>query len=225
MTFHLLHLRNYPIEKQLQLEKQLLQEGTDNICLINEGCSPTIVLGISGKEEELVDQEKTTQDSIPIVRRFSGGGTVIVDEDTLFVTFICQKELHDFPAYPEPIMRWTASIYQDVFNHPDFSLRENDYVLADKKCGGNAQYIKKHRWLHHTSFLWNFTKERMDYLLHPKKTPNYREGRTHHDFLCTLQEVFPTKAAFLQALTQALASRFSLIPTSLETLTQPKRYF
>lgn len=218
MTFHLLHLHNYPIEQQLTLEKHLLQEGTGNICLINEGSSPTIILGISGKEEELVHQESALRDGIPIIRRFSGGGTVIVDEDTLFVTFICQKELHDFPAYPEPIMRWTAEIYQDVFNHPSFALKENDYVLGEKKCGGNAQYIKKHRWLHHTSFLWNFQQERMNYLLHPKKTPSYRQGRSHHDFLCTLQEIFPSKSTFIQALTQALSKRFPLVHTSPKEL-------
>lgn len=218
MTFQLLHLHNYPIEEQLQLEKRLLQEGSGNLCLINEGSSPAIVLGISGKEEELVDQEKALRDGIPIIRRFSGGGTVIVDEDTLFVTFICEKELHDFPAYPEPIMRWTAKIYEDVFNHPCFALRENDYVLGEKKCGGNAQYIKKNRWLHHTSFLWNFEQERMNYLLHPKKTPAYRQGRSHQDFLCTLQEVFPSKSRFVDALKEALAQRFSLIHTSIEAL-------
>lgn len=215
MTFHFLHLKNYPIHKQLELEKELLQNTTHNICLINEGTpTPSIVMGISGKEHELVNTQKTTEDNIPILRRFSGGGTVIVDEETLFVTFICQKDLHDFAPYPEPIMRWTGTIYQEVFEHPEFALRENDYVLGNKKCGGNAQYIKKHRWLHHTSFLWDFKKERMKYLLHPKKTPKYREEREHTEFLCTLQEVFPSKGHFIDALKATLGRQFILKTTT-----------
>lgn len=200
MSFRFLRFKNHPIQEQLELEESLLRNSTENFCIINEGSSSAIVMGISGKQEELVCPLQLAKAPIPVLKRFSGGGTVIVDEDTLFVTFICQKELHPFPAYPEPIMRWTEGIYKNVFNHPGFALKENDYVLFDRKCGGNAQYIKKHRWLHHTSFLWNFQEEKMNYLLYPKKTPPYRKERSHTEFLCKLQEVFPSKEEFIQRL-------------------------
>ena len=45
-----------------------------------------------------------------------------------------------------------------------FSLRENDYVLGAHKIGGNAQSIVKGRWVHHTSFLWDFDPAKMRYL-------------------------------------------------------------
>lgn len=70
-----------------------------------------------------------------------------------------------------------------------FKLREHDYVFGDKKVqqsrrnnttyytlltrvisprltqfGGNAQSITKDRWVHHTSFLWDFDPANMDYL-------------------------------------------------------------
>lgn len=208
MAFLLLRLRSFPICEQLRLEETLLRHSADNWCLINEGSPTTIVMGISGKEEELVHLSQASQDGIPLIKRFSGGGTVIVDENTLFVTFICQKTLHSFSPYPEPIMRWTASLYKKAFQHPLFSLRENDYVIGDKKCGGNAQYIRKERWLHHTSFVWDYRKENMDYLLHPQKTPAYREGRSHSDFLCSLKESFPCKQTLIEHIIQALHSEF-----------------
>lgn len=31
----------------------------------------------------------TCRDAIPVLKRFSGGGTVIVDKNTVFTTFIC----------------------------------------------------------------------------------------------------------------------------------------
>ena len=214
MTFHLLHLRSYPIYEQLLLEESLLRSSHQNWCLINEGSTPAIVLGISGKKQELVEEERAREDKIPLIKRFSGGGTVIVDEQTLFITFICQKEIHPFPAYPEPIMKWTESIYKDAFQHPGFSLRENDYVLHDKKCGGNAQYIKKERWLHHTSFLWDYSTHNMQYLLHPKKTPSYRQDRTHTDFLCRMKDFFPSKEHFIQSFLSSLQKQFSLTTLS-----------
>lgn len=220
MAFFLLRLRSFPICDQLLLEEALLRHSTDNWCLINEGSPLTIVMGISGKEEELVDCSKAAHDGVPLIKRFSGGGTVIVDENTLFVTFICQKTLHPFAPYPEPIMRWTESLYKKAFNHPSFSLRENDYAFGNKKCGGNAQYIKKERWLHHTSFLWDYKETNMDYLLHPKKTPSYREGRVHSDFLCKLKETFPCKTTFIENIVRALGSEFPVqeVPPELVVL-------
>ena len=208
MNFQLLHFKNLPIWEQLSIEEELLKKDTRNIVLINEGTPLAIVMGISGKKEELVDLKKAEKRDVIIHKRFSGGGTVVVDEETLFVTFICQKEEHSFPAYPEPILRWTASIYQEAF--PQISLRENDYVIGDKKCGGNAQYIRKERWLHHTSFVWNFKQENMELLLYPKKTPSYRNGRGHTEFLTPLSSHFPCKKSWVEQLKHTLCRRYVL---------------
>lgn len=216
MAFHLLHLQGYPILEQLRLEEALLRADTRNWCLINEGSCPAIVMGISGKQEELIDLTKAQHDNIPIIKRFSGGGTVIVDENTLFVTFICQKELHPFAPYPEPIMKWSETLYRSVFRHPSFCLRENDFVFGEKKFGGNAQYIKKDRWLHHTSFLWDYAPERMEYLLYPKKTPAYRLGRSHEEFLCRLKTYFSNPKEIIEGVKVALNQSYPLHDTSLE---------
>lgn len=208
MTLHCLYLENLPIFDQLLLEEALLREDRRNWCIVNQGSSPAIVMGISGKPHELIDTAKVNG-QIPIIKRFSGGGTVIVDENTFFVTFIFQKEAHCFACYPEPILQWSKDLYQNVF-HKDFSLRENDYVFNDRKFGGNAQYIKKDRWLLHTSFLWDYEAKHMDYLLHPKKTPNYRNGRHHLDFLCRLKDHFPSKDALLEKLKKAMSARYQI---------------
>lgn len=215
MQFNLLQLSHYPIYDQLLLEEALLRTDEGNWCIINDGSPLSIVMGISGKQEELVDISRATQSRIPLIKRFSGGGCVIVDENTLFVTFICHKHVHDFPAYPEPILRWHETLYRDVFAHELFHLRENDFAIADRKCGGNAQYIKKDRWLHHTSFLWDYSPENMSYLLMPKKIPRYRQERPHTEFLCKLSEFFPSKEAWIDNLTSTLSKRYRVHTHSL----------
>ncbi len=207
--FYLLHLKGMPIFSQLQLEEALLRQDTRNFCIINEGSPTAIVMGISGKTEELIDVPKARSLNVPIIKRFSGGGTVIVDEETLFITFICQKSSHSFPAYPEPILKWSASLYAEAF--PFISLQENDYVIGIKKCGGNAQYIKKDRWLHHTSFLWNFKPSHMELLLHPKKTPLYRKERSHTDFLTPLSCHSPSKDLWINSFKDTLRSNYEVI--------------
>jgi lipoate---protein ligase len=211
MIFHLIHLKNVSIFEQLLLEEELLRNDSRNFCLIYEGALPAIVMGISGKAHELVHAEKTIAYQYPVIKRFSGGGTVFVDENTLFVAFICNKAHFDFPAYPEKILKWSEQFYSDAFALPGFHLRENDFVIGEKKCGGNAQYIKKDRWLQHTSFLWDFCQERMQCLLHPRKAPNYREGRSHNEFLCKLKDHYPSKEAWISRIKNTLSERYQIV--------------
>lgn len=213
-----LHLKGLAVFEQLKIEEALLRADAGNFCLINEGSAPAIVMGISGKAEELVNAEKMEEKAVPLIRRFSGGGTVIVDEETLFVTFICEKKLHTFALTPEPILKWAEEIFKEVFALEGFRLRENDFVIGEKKCGGNAQYLRKERFCHHTSFLWDFHAPNMEYLLHPKKTPSYRAGRAHLDFLCCLKDHLPSKAECLARLKKELAKRYALQEVELEQL-------
>jgi len=215
---NILHLKNYPIFKQLQLEEALLRTDNQNYCIINEGSPPAIVMGISGQPHELIDQTKLSASPIPVIKRFSGGGTVVVDHDTLFISFLCQAEQHTFAPYPEPIMKWTEAFYQQAFAVADFHLRENDYVIGSHKCGGNAQYLRKGRWLHHTTFLWSYQKERMDLLLHPKKSPKYRQERSHETFLTCLSDHLPCKTACIEAVKKTLSNHFPTHSIELEDL-------
>lgn len=208
MTFHLLLLDHIPIFQQLQIEEALLRTDTKNWFILNTGSPPAIVMGISGKPHEFIDPKKMDATPLPVIKRFSGGGTVVVDENTLFATFICQKDLHDFPAYPEHIHAWAEGFYKVALPLKHFSLKENDYTLNEKKCGGNAQYIRKDRWLHHSTFLWDYKKERMDYLLMPGKQPSYRAKRSHDEFLCTLSKHFAEKKDLFEACTAELKRRY-----------------
>lgn len=203
---YLLQLENRPIFEQLQLEEALLRTREENFCLINRGSPRSIVMGISGKPEQLVDLSRVNQDQIPLIQRFSGGGTVIVDEETLFVSFIFSKNTLPIHPFPEPILRWTAALYASAWKLTDFQLCENDYTIGPRKCGGNAQYIQKNRWLHHTTFLWDYRESNMDYLLHPPKQPLYRQSRSHRDFLCKLKDHAPSKEFLIEELLRALST-------------------
>jgi lipoate-protein ligase A len=216
MKIHFLHTKDLPILQSLQLEEALLRSDDQNWCLINEGSEKSLVLGISGKPKELINFPLLKAKKIPVIRRFSGGGAVVVNKDTLFVTFIFHQETLPIELFPEPILRWSENFYKNAFSLPNFSLRENDFVLDDKKCGGNAQYIQKNRWLQHTSFLWNYNAKDFNYLLMPPKMPTYRQERKHQDFLCKLQPFFPKKHLFVTSIKTELEKTFSLKEMSLE---------
>ncbi len=186
MKFSTLFLQSTPILNQLYIEEALLRADDRNILLVNMGSPPAIVMGISGKPEELIDTEKVLNHAILVIKRFSGGGTVIIDENTLFVTLICNTKDVKIEAQPKEILAWGQKFFAPLI--PGIELCENDFVFGDLKVGGNAQYIRKGRFLLHTSFLWDFSPEKMEYLKLPKKRPEYRKSRPHTEFLTTLKE-------------------------------------
>lgn len=204
-----------PIEEQLEVEEALLRVGKGNWCLMNHGSPSAIVLGLSSKLEECVCEERVKRDPIPIFRRFSGGGTVVVDEETVFFTLILEKASCSFDHSVEGLVRWTGGIFSPVFAPHGFSVRENDYVVGGKKVGGNAQSFTKDKVLHHTSFLWSWDSRMMQYLQHPRVSPKYRDNRPHEDFCGKICEYFPSKNNFLQKIEETLDLFFVLKKSSL----------
>ncbi|MBS0654765.1 MAG: lipoate--protein ligase family protein [Verrucomicrobia bacterium] len=220
---NLCRLKGLPILEQLKAEEALLRVGSGNWCLINEGAPAAIVMGISGKTEELIDPTQYQKSPVPVIRRFSGGGTVFIEENTLFVTFLFERADLDLGTSPKNLLEWTENLYKPLFAHTDFEARENDYVIGDKKIGGNAQYISKAKWLHHTSFLWDFCPDKMQLLKMPPKVPQYRNQRSHDAFLTKLKYHFHSKEHFFDALIAELATHFELNFASLPLLETPHR--
>jgi lipoate---protein ligase len=209
----LLSFSKLPIFDELKLEETLVRDDSSNWCIINEGTDPAIVLGISEKTEEALSYEQYSKQPLPLIRRFSGGGTVVVDEGTLFITLLFRKKDIDLGNNPKAIMAWTKELYSPLFSPFDFRLEETDYVIGPKKIGGNAQYITNKSWLHHTSFLWDFDSGKMQLLKLPKKAPPYRAGRGHEQFLLPLSSLFPNRKAFLETFIKRLKEHFDVEET------------
>lgn len=214
---YFIDLGGIPIFEQLKIEEALLRTNDQEWCLINRGAPVAIVMGMSGIIEELINLEQLNRKPIPLIKRYSGGGTVVVDPSTFFVTFICNSDSQQIAPFPKAVMEWSFNIYHPFFHPSNFQLRENDYVIGERKCGGNAQYIQKKRWVHHTSFLWDYAPSNMDYLLLPSKRPIYRQDRCHTDFLCCLKEFYLNEENLFSDLKKYLLTIFpeEVAPTDL----------
>jgi len=215
------------IFEQLKLEEALIRASDQNWCLITRGSNEAIVMGISSQVADDIDEARLQQRPIPIIRRFSGGGTVVVDKNCLFVSFIFNKEEFPFAANPKEALFWSHQFYKSVFAPIELLLHSQDYVIGDRKIGGNGQYFTKNRALHHTSFLWDFSPDLMNLLRIPKMAPPYRQGRPHEEFVTKLALHFPTLKDFTEKLEKNIQSQFCCIPVSLEEaslhLTLPHR--
>jgi lipoate-protein ligase A len=200
-------VQGMPIFQQLQMEEALLRAGAENWCLINSGTSPAIVMGMLGNVDEDVARKE-----IPILRRFSGGGTVVVDEDTVFFTLIVEGHDLQCAMTPVDVMAWTGQLLAPAFIPQMLCVEAQDYVVEGLKVGGNAQSFSRGRVVHHTSFLWSWKEERMDLLTIPKRQPHYRQGRGHGAFCNRLSKYFGSREAFVDALRGCLNASFDCRP-------------
>lgn len=216
-------LHQVPILEQLQLEEALFRADSQNWCLINVGSPPSIVMGISQKLSEVVDREKHEKLPVPLIKRFTGGGTVVVDSGTVFVSLILNHEEVSVPIFPKNILAWTKELYSPAFDGLSFSLQENDYAIGEKKCGGNAQSFAKSRFVHHTSFLFDYSNEHMALLKMPPKMPSYRKNRNHEEFLQPLKIFFSSPKAFAQNILACVSERFAMRPTSWDEVCEVLR--
>ena len=87
------------IFEQLRLEEALFRTDTNNWIVINDGSlaspSPSVVLGISGKPKVMCNIQRLEQENVPLFRRFTGGGTVVVGKGTTFISLIGNKKMLD----------------------------------------------------------------------------------------------------------------------------------
>ena len=116
------NLSGLNIFDHLRCEEIVFRNSMDNWFLFNTGpVNPTIILGLSGKIPSLVNVPRVANSNVTLIRRFTGGGTVIVDGNTIFSSFIMNAENIQIAPYPRDIMAWSEKIYKPVFEklNPD----------------------------------------------------------------------------------------------------------
>ncbi len=145
---------------------------------------PFVVLGVSGKWREEIREEACAADSIPILRRASGGGTVVQGRGCLNFSLVLSIGLR-------PELRDVHGSYRHIIDRVARALGPEGAALAGTsdlaidgiKISGNAQKRSRDVVLHHGTVLYDFDLSLLDrYLAHPPREPEYRKGRSHRDF-------------------------------------------
>ncbi|MGC8639036.1 MAG: lipoate--protein ligase family protein [Isosphaeraceae bacterium] len=149
-----------------------------------------VVLGASRRLAQDVHLEACHADLVPIFRRTSGGGTVVIGPGALNVTVV-------LPETAAPGLRAVATAQEFVLQKIAFALGTSgrlvevrglgDLTIGGRKFGGSAQRRIRDWFLVHCSVLYDFPLERISrYLASPSRQPAYRAGRTHDEFLMNL---------------------------------------
>lgn len=164
------------------------------------GCWPTgalrvwswpqyaVIVGAGGKLTDEVHLDRCDADGIPVLRRSSGGGTVLLGPGCLLYSLILPLEppLDDLNGSYRFIMgRIAEALSHDIGDVA--CAGSSDLVWRDRKVSGNSQQRKRTHLLHHGTLLHGFDLPRIvRYIKHPPRMPDYRRDREHGAFVANL---------------------------------------
>jgi len=189
----LLDLTLPTLAENLALDEALLLEAEDGrggeVLRFWEWPTPAVVVGAGGRLASDVDAQACLVDSVPIQRRASGGGTVLLGNGCLLFSLILRfgrdpalKDVHS--SYRYILSRLKDALAPLLDSAP---MGISDLAAAGRKFSGNAQQRKRDHLLHHGTLLYGIELAQLSrYLRSPEKQPAYREGRAHEEFLMNL---------------------------------------
>jgi lipoate-protein ligase A len=175
-------------EALLDMAEQGIRGGTLRFW---ESSSLFVVVGYGNKVGLETCRDECRKDEIPILRRCSGGGTVLQGPGCLNYSVVLPN--HEFPECESitSTNQFVMGRIRDAIERvagPGIRIQgHTDLCRGTIKFSGNAQRRKKNAVLFHGTVLHQFDISKVPkYLLPPSKEPSYREGRNHLDFIANL---------------------------------------
>jgi len=183
----------FPVEN-LALDEALLDElderGGDPVLRFWESDRHFLVLGRASRLIDEVDLAACQGDGIPVLRRASGGGTVLQGPGCLSYAFVLPLDLHPELGTIRTTNRLILERIATVLRRwePATTFRGiSDLAIGEMKISGNAQRRTRKALLFHGTILYDMHADLIArYLKQPLRQPDYRSDRSHGTFLRTI---------------------------------------
>lgn len=133
----------------LAAEDYLFHYLPDSIFMLWQN-DPAVIIGKHQDVQSEVNLDFARTHALPIVRRFSGGGTVYQDQGNLNLTFIENTSRPDFGKYTRFLQDFLRA-----YSIPAVADARQSLFVHNLKISGCAQYIRKGRILHHATLLYS----------------------------------------------------------------------
>jgi lipoate-protein ligase A len=170
-----------------------------------EPTQPCVVLGRSSRLQQEVNLARCQELGIPILRRASGGATVVTGPGCLMYAVLLSYEQRPELRSLDVAHRFVMQTQQRAVSRLGWDCQIRgicDLVLGERKFSGNSLRCRRQFLLYHGTLLYDFPLELLAGLLGiPERQPEYRRERTHLDFVINLPVV-------RQALIDALRSEW-----------------
>lgn len=148
-----------------------------------------IVLGRSDSLESSVFEENAKKLDFKIIKRPSGGHTVVLTPKTVVISMIFkynnQKPTEIFFEANSFIIECLEKLQLKNIQQKGIS----DICIGEKKILGSSMYKKTDKYFYHAVLNYSQDSDIFEILLkHPSSEPKYRDGRSHKDFVTSLIE-------------------------------------
>lgn len=155
-----------------------------------EPFAPMVVVGRSSRIDDEVYLEVCRQRGIPVLRRSSGGLSIVTGPGCLMYALVLSYQRR-------PALRMLDEAHRFVLGKLVLALRPlvpavalrgtSDLTLDGWKFSGNSVRCKREHFLYHGTLLYNFPLDLIDTCLAmPPREPDYRQGRKHNAFVVNL---------------------------------------
>lgn len=180
-----------------------------------------VVLGYANQAEREVNLAYCRQLTIPVLRRCTGGGTVLQGPGVLNYSLILRADdsgpCHSIPATNKFVLERHRDALAALMMAPVEWQGQTDLAVGGLKFAGNAQRRRRRFLLFHGSFLLHLDLGLLEKLLPlPSRQPAYRINRSHSDFLINLN--VPDQA-IRAALSKAWNATEPLAPLPFDQIT------
>jgi len=181
--------------ENLALDEALLEEAEAAAAPVEtlrlwEPRQPLVVVGRSSRAAAEVRLEVCRELGIPVLRRASGGATVVAGPGCLMYTLVLgyrlRPELHVVAAAHRWVLGTLAAAL--AAHIPGVQCRgTSDLALGELKFSGNSARLRRDHLLYHGTLLYDFPLELIERLLAiPPRMPDYRARRPHEGFVANL---------------------------------------
>jgi lipoate-protein ligase A len=177
---------NLALDEALLLQAEAGEAG--EVLRLWEWPCPAIVLGSGCKLVEDVNVEACNGDGVPVLRRSSGGGTVLLGTGCLCFSLVLAYSRAEALTEIRPSYAWILQRVIEGLGVPGVEQAGiSDLMLDGRKFSGNAQQRKRNHLLHHGTILYDMDLAAVGrYLRQPARQPEYRHNREHGAFVRNL---------------------------------------
>lgn len=211
-------------EENLACEEALLAEceaGGAEVLRFWESPVYFAVLGYANERERELDVPACAAAGVPILRRITGGGTVLQGPGCLNYALILRGEAGALASVAEAnrhIMERQAQVLGRVLGQGVRVRGHTDLAVGERKFSGNCQRRLRRSLLFHGSLLLDFDLAQVGrFLRFPSRQPDYRGGRAHGEFIVN---VGLERAAVKEALAAAWGATGQGARVPVEAITE-----
>lgn len=190
---HLLDLTLSTAAENIALDEALLEAAEDGqrgeTLRLWSPTQPMVVIGRASKIADEVNREYCLRNDIPILRRCSGGASIVAAPGCLMYAVVLNCELR-------PDLRMIDRAHQFVLERVAAAMNAvapagpvklagtSDLAVDDRKVAGNSLRCKRDWLLYHGTILCEADLALISHCLNTApRQPEYRNNRSHADFV------------------------------------------